>query len=850
MTGGDFMTGGDLATDSYLATDSGLATGDDLITGGDLATDSHLMTGTAPAPRPPRASAAAGSSWLLHEHAILRSTGFPFALLELLEFPRTADIVEQIITAEERMTDAVGAVVTAARAVPRSELPPSVAKAVRKALTRRGPVRADLQVPDSLAAPLREYAEALNHHQRLLAEARQEAERESAECHRALVRLTDIDQRLLEALWASSPGMYESGLRQLRATAATPGSGRARTLRRQLAGYLQRLCAKNETTSFFGPIEYADYAEPAVGRPRTGPVRDRRPRIASWAVVSLADQVSADDTVRALLPVRRAPSVTLRDGRVSAAGRQVAVPPPHARLLGRLDEAPDCHQLARELGAPLTDVLGAVDELRRRRLVVPALRPPATEIDALGWLCSALAGLPVPDDLRLLLGRLRAIESELAQAPFDRKRTLLTEAEQRITAATGVPARRGGGEWYADRLVIREECVGPMTPLHLGHRVQEQLRADLAPALDLLAGEAVARHRALTAALLDRVPALRTGRSMPLLELLALDLDGLTVEPEPTPSRQWIEAQLAEGAAGREKDGASRVFLDPAQLPRPDLTAEPLFGSPDVMFCTSDPAELLAGTAPLVLAESHDSMILWGWALQLHPDADAVRTAGAELLRAAVGEHRLGSMIGTRRTKIVPFRFPGPAVDAGGAEPDAITIAQVSVRLVDGRLACVAGDGVPFLLHNGGLSSPVHNALSPPRLVPVPLRAPGDPGHTPRITLGRTVLQRERWTLPPAELFPMGPAGPDEAELLAHAARAARRLGLPRRLFLVVPGERKPVMLDLRSPALLDLGRHLSGERPAVTVSELLPGPDRLWLDGPDGRHCSELRITVARRQP
>jgi Lantibiotic dehydratase, N terminus len=846
------MTGGDFTTGSGLATDSGLATGSD------LATDSDLATGPAPAPRPPRAEAAAAPAWLLHEHAILRSTGFPFALLELLEFPRTADIADQIVTAEERITAAVGAVVTQARAVPRSELPPSVAKAVRKALTRRGPVRADVQVPGSLAAPLREYADALDHHDRLLTEARQEAEREAADCHRALARLTDTDQRLLEALWASSPGMYESGLRQLRAAAAAPGAGRARTLRRQLAGYLQRLCAKNETTSFFGPIEYADYAEPAAGRPRTGPVRDRAPRIASWAVVSLADQVSADDTVRALLPVHRAPSVALRDGRVSVAGRPVAAPPEHVRLLGRLDEAPDCRQLARELGAPVTDVLGTVDELRRRRLAVPALRPPATEIDALGWLCSALAGLPVPDDLRLLLERLRAIESELARASFDRKRALLTEAEQRISAATGAPARRGGGEWYADRLVIREECVGPMTPLHLGHRVQQQLRADLAPALDLLAGEAVARHRALTAALLDRVPALRTGRPMPLLELLALDLDGLTVEPEPTPSRRWIEAQLAESGAGGDKDGASRgparVVIDPARLPRPELTAEPLFGSPDVMFCTSDPAELLAGTAPLVLAESHDSMILWGWALQLHPDADAVRAAGAELLRAAVGPHRLGSMIGTRRTKIVPFRFPGPAVDAGGAEPDAIPIAEVSVRLVDGRLACVAGDGVPFLLHNGGLSSPVHNALSPPRLVPVPLRAPGDapgdPGHTPRITLGRTVLQRERWRLPPDELFPLGPAGHDEAELLAHAARTARRLGLPRRLFLIVPGERKPVMLDLRSPALLDLGRHLSAGREAVTVSEMLPGPDQLWLDGPDGRHCSELRITVARRQP
>ena len=160
-------------------------------------------------------------------------------------------------------------------------------------------------------------------------------------------------------------------------------------------------------------------------------------------------------------------------------------------------------------------------------------------------------------------------------------------------------------------------------------------------------------------------------------------------------------------------------------MPRPCLAGKRLLGSPDVMFCTSDSAELLAGTAPLVLAECHDSLILWGWAMQLHPDPDTVREAGRALLEAAAGRHRLGSVIGTQRTKIIPFRFPGPVVDVGGAEPVAIPIADISVKLADGRLVCLACDGDPFLLHNGGFTPPAHNVLSPPRLVPVALSVPG-----------------------------------------------------------------------------------------------------------------------------
>ena len=477
-------------------------------TAADTATTAQALTGEVPHP-----------GWLLHEHAILRSTGFAFDLLDLLEFPQTADIIEQVVTAEDQVTSAVGAVVAAAREVPRPALPPSVAKAVRKALARRGPVRSDLMVPDLLAAPLREYARALAHRDDLLAQAQRQAGQEAADNHDALVRLTGTDQRVVEALWASSPGMYDTGLRELRATAANPGTGRARVLRRQVAGYLQRLCAKNETTSFFGPIEYADYGQPAAGPLRTGPVRDRRPRVASWVVIALADRISADDTVRALLPVRKAPSVSLRDGMVQAAGRFLAVEQRYVRLLELLDGTLNCHDLARRLDEPITDTLFAVDALRRRRLVIADLRPPVTEIDALGCLCSALAGLPAAN-ARVMLNRLREIESELARVPFERKPVLMAEAESLVADFAGVSARRGGGEWYADRAVIREECVGPLTPLHLGDRVREQLRTELAPAFDFLAGEALARHRALTAAVLDRVPGLRTGRPMPLLDFL------------------------------------------------------------------------------------------------------------------------------------------------------------------------------------------------------------------------------------------------------------------------------------------------------------------------------------------
>lgn len=93
----------------------------------------------------------------------------------------------------------------------------------------------------------------------------------------------------------------------------------------------------------------------------------------------------------------------------------------------------------------------------------------------------------------------------------------------------GQPARRGSGELYADRLVLHEECLGALTPLHLGPRTRSALHEQLVPVLTLFAGEGVAHHRALTRAFLERHPRLAAGEAVALVDLLRLtepDLDG------------------------------------------------------------------------------------------------------------------------------------------------------------------------------------------------------------------------------------------------------------------------------------------------------------------------------------
>jgi hypothetical protein len=112
---------------------------------------------------------------------------------------------------------------------------------------------------------------------------------------------------------------------------------------------------------------------------------------------------------------------------------------------------------------------------------------------------------------------------------------------------------------------------------------------------------------------------------------------------------------------------------------------------------------------------------------------------------------------------------------------------------------------------------------------------------TARITIGRTVVRRARWSAPANEL-------PTEPETLA---RWAHERGTPRRVFVRSPLQPKPIYVDLESPTLLRvLARFLAPaaeHAPAAPIvfTEMLPGPDDCWLEDSNGRYTSELRIVA-----
>lgn len=125
----------------------------------------------------------------------------------------------------------------------------------------------------------------------------------------------------------------------------------------------------------------------------------------------------------------------------------------------------------------------------------------------------------------------------------------------------------------------------------------------------------------------------------------------------------------------------------------------------------------------------------------------------------------------------------------------------------------------------------------------------------PRFRFGRTVLFRRRWVENLEEFAEsMGGANATDAEFFLQLARWRRDHGVPRHVFAHSRNDPKPFYVDLESTLFVQLLRRrmtASSEREAnedknanrVTLVEMLPEPDGMWIGDSEGNYASEFLV-------
>ena len=413
------------------------------------------------------------------------------------------------------------------------------------------------------------------------------------------------------------------------------------------------------------------------------------------------------------------------------------------------------------------------------------------------------------------LDRVEAARAAVAAAPREHVAAALDQLDRVFEEITGRPAARSDDDSGGGRTVAYLDCMRDLD-VTIGAPVLDELGASL-PAVLYASRWWCGRVFDRGAELLNGIAHDREGLLAPLLgELMGagFGLWNQMADEQRELRRRW--AAVVSGAV-------------PAADAFADWTAAwygSNYHSADLQIAAGSADAIARGDFLLVLGDFHggDNPLAQGVFGLRHPDPAALmaRIAGEAGRGVHLSPPRRGVVEMTARSW--PLYPPGDVV----VNDDELA----SLLVADGHVFDRAGR----------FRVPLAEFLYLPIFV-ASLRSFDPVGdHAGRAQIGRLVVRRAAWSARADEL-------PDDL------AGWARDRGLPRRVFVRSPLERKPRYVDFESPALRRiLARFLAPAREQapgapVEFTEMLPGPEDCWLASDAGHHTSELRVVALDRR-
>ena len=642
-----------------------------------------------------------------------------------------------------------------------------------------------------------------------------------------------------------------------------------RARERHLLLYLQRVAAKNDSLSEFGPCGWgrvSDQTRELAFAPRLG-IAARETFPERWAAHAACAAMNADPEVRGELAPRIHPNGRLDGSRFvfTDTGDTVPVDPPLLNLLKECYGRTPVYSL----GGELADF----EELANRKMIrweveVPALEPYALDVligDIERWRDGPVRGR--------WLDRLRPIASLAAEFGSEQRTTermrIMDEANAGLEHL-GIFQNASSRFLYAATNPIGEECVRDCE-FSIGRDLIDEVATDAAPWIDLwrdnyafVASRVAAGLRGVfekAAPARDAMPLPAFLKScqtanLPLVGPGLVALAAIAFQEVKTAFR----AQMQKHAHKDEHE----LTADDCHFIRQKFEYakfdEYTFPSADIQLAAASIDAVANGQYQWILAELHPPVALlhhgfyWGC-----PDKNTLTAALAETALGRPNFH-FGFFAAdfTATTSVHLFDLPGNlchfvAPQRGNPAWHRLDPSETEVY-VEKTTGDVCLRRINDRQHLGSFA---RNWIIPLGFHPFYLSL-GD--SSPRLRCGKVVVQRRGWTVRLEELGAGDFTGISRDLVLAvEKLRAAK--DLPRHVY-IRPAEQvlrrsggegrdkdtKPVYIDFESYLFLEIFHRWLTKAGELEIIEMLPAPDDLLWQEADGRRTFELRTQILPR--
>jgi len=644
---------------------------------------------------------------------------------------------------------------------------------------------------------------------------------------------------------------------------------------RHLLLYLQRVCAKNDSLSEFGPEGWGTIGKGPLKLAPVPGVDEREKYLERWAAHGVAVALNADPEIRAELSPRLHPNARI-DGDLfvfTDTAKTAPLDPKTAAILLRCNGATPAYSFGDEVG--VLEQLAAQGMIRWE-VEVPALEPHAFDVlvsDVLRWRDN-----PVRARWLELLQPISALPSRFAQASETVTRAEVMDEARRQLQNLGAARETSDRFLYSAANPIGEECFRECN-FSIGEGLINEVTTEAEPWIDLWRDNyafVASRVAGGLRTLFEKAP-LQNG-ALPFPAFLRhcaaakMPLTGPAMVALAHMAFQEVKAAFRERMRDRPEAEEWELTAEDCHFIRQNFQYEMFdeftYPSADLQLEARSVEAVARGEYRWILAELHPPVALlhhgFYWSC---PDKAALRHALAQTTQGRPSFHfgffaaDFTSATAVRMLDALPGSTNFVAPERGDPRWRVIPPAEVEVYVEEKNGdVCLRTRGSREYLGSFARAWVIPLGFHPFLFG----RAP----HMPRLRCGRVIVQRRSWTVTFEELGPGDYTGVSR-DLVLAVERLRAEKGWPRYVY-IRPGEQalrrsgaegrdkdtKPVFIDLESYLFLEIFHRWLTKAGELEITEMLPNPDDLlWreadsegINGQGGRRSFELRTQIVPR--